>query len=190
MSTRKLKIDHSRSAADLPAFAAAIGATGWLILQTYPELIFRAWSPGDPIPELGSEFAGRVFGPDAEVRWIREAGHFEMWRYSESADGQEFDVTPRNYYGLGYWEQNRFWEPVLPKPIEYPMPPGFTPQPEDRPLFQVLEYRRRPPSAWPTDIEQLEDLLNQPALAAYRITGFTFGQDAPATRLQEEPDVA
>jgi hypothetical protein len=174
---RKLKIDFSRSPDDIPTFATTIGEQGWLILQTYPKLVFRPWRPGDPIPELGSEFAGRLFGPSAETRWFRDPTGFHLWRYQESADGTEYDAIERYYYGLGEWQRGRFWEPILPQPLDYPILHGVSPAEGDRPRFHIVEYLHRPPTVWPKDPDQLENLLNQPYLAAYRIYHFDVGSD-------------
>ena len=178
MTETRLQIDPSTDEADLAAWAPSVGATGWVIVQSYPKLLLQAWSAPDPLPTLPHAFAGRVFGTDAEIRWTRDRGQFRLWRYWENPSAEELvDVEERRYYCWGEWRNNRFWEPKLLEPLHYPGPLNRTLQDSDRPFFTVREFYRKAPSSWPTGIDEIEALLNRPHLAAYRLTGLDFAQD-------------
>ena len=176
-----LRVTPSSNPADVPAFAARVGTPAWVILESYPKLLFKNWAPGEPLPVLGEEFAGRIFGGGAEVRWTREGDRFALW-VLEEVDGpaaggnvRRFDAEDRAYYALGYWENGRFWEATLPGDrVEYP---AIAADKDDRPRFKVVEYYRVAPATWPGELGAIEDELNRPSLAAYRLAGFDAGKD-------------
>ena len=89
--------------------------------------------------------------------------------------GAVFEIRERNYYALGYWDKNRYWEPKLPQGLDlYPLGEG---KKDHRPRFRVREYYHTTPTEWPADMDEFEDLVNQPSLVAYRLAGFDAGKD-------------
>jgi len=175
----RLTIYHSSDEAQIAVLAGTIGASGWIILESFAQQVtFRAYVPGSPLPALGEEFSGRIFGPDAEVRWLRDSSGFQLWHLTSGQDGDAYETKKQNYYGLGYLKNGQFFESSLPAPIAYPVPPDCALKDEDRPYFVALEYYRQAPSVWPEDPAAVQALLNQPRLAAYRLIEFQFGQES------------
>jgi hypothetical protein len=174
-SVKRLRIQSVGDDSAIANLAPSIGESGWIILESYASLIFKAWSRFEPLPPLGGEFAGRIFGPDAEIRWYRDPSGFQGWHYSETQQGDAFRAVRRMYYCQGYWANGRFWEPSLPQAIPYPCSAANE---KDRPRFHAVEYYRLPPETWPEDPDEVEVLLNQPLLAAYRLFSFDAGKDS------------
>jgi hypothetical protein len=177
MRKARLEIEHFGDEAKIRELAAGIGAPGWMVTESYPKLTFAAWRPGEPFPALGEEFAGCLFGPEAELRWTRDGSGFHLWRYRESAEGKRYLASKSRYYCAGFWRDGRFWESSLPREIEYPVPAGTVPEDQDRPYVTAVEYWTDRPDAWPNKVQDVEEILNQPRLAAYRLTGLSFGKD-------------
>ena len=174
-----ITIHHDTDEAQIALLAGTIGSSGWIILESYSQkVVFETYVPGSPLPTLGEEFAGRIFGPDAEVRWLRDSSGFHLWHLAAAENGDAYEMKQRNYYALGYWKNGHFFESSLPAPIAYPVPPDPKLHDEDRPYFVALEYYRQPPSVWPGDPAAVQALLNQPRLVAYRLIAFQFGQES------------
>lgn len=179
MKTVWLRVTHSQAAGDLPAFAAQVTGPAWIIHETYPAVTFEKWAPGDPLPDVTGGFAGRIFGERAEVRWTREAGRISLWlveQFGEKVDGADaYDALERHYYGLGYWRDGKFWEPVLPeRGVNYPLQDV---RDDDRPRFAVVEYYRKLTEFQGVTPEDVEERLNQPGMAEWRLAGFDSGKD-------------
>jgi hypothetical protein len=179
MTRGYLRTTISHDPTHVAMWAEKIGPQGWIILESYPAITFKLWRPGEALPELGAEFAGRIFGDRGELRWTREGSTFDLWLFEDAeAAGEEgalFDIEERYYYAVGYWREGRFWESSLPSDrVEYPI--GNS-KDDDRPRFKVFEYYRTIPTEWPDDPDRIEDMINQPSLAAYRLAGFDAGKD-------------
>lgn len=176
MKPGHLRTTISHDSSDIARYLPQIGPQGWVILETYPSITFRRWALGEAFPELGSEFAGRIFGPGGELRWLREGDHFDLWFLEDGAGGgTDVQVEERYYYGVGYGSNQRYWEPKLPLDrLKYPLD---TVEDGARPRFLVREYYRTIPTEWPTDLDAFEDLVNQPLLFAYRFVAFDAGKD-------------
>lgn len=179
MNQGYLRTTFSNDPRDLPAFSERIGTDGWIILQSYPAVTFTRWQSGVALPDVGAEFAGRIFGERGELRWTRDGSKFDMWLLEDAAAAEQgntlFGVEERYYYALGYWSLGRYWEPKLRSGLaKYPLDDG---KDGDRPRFKVFEYYRTFPAEWPAGLDAFEDLVNQPALAAYRLVGFDAGKD-------------
>jgi hypothetical protein len=169
----------SHEPGDVVNWVQRIGTQGWIILESYPVLTFRCWRAGEPLPPMGTEFAGRIFGERGELRWTRDGSSFDLWLLEDVAAAEDgaarFEVETRYYYALGYWSKQRYWEPKLASEgVQYPIGDG---QDGDRPRFRVREYYRSVPAEWPSDLDAFENLVNQPSLAAYRLVGFDAGKD-------------
>lgn len=175
-----LQIDHRHDEALLQQWAPAIGPSGWVMLESYAELVFREWLPGSPIPDHPDVFAGRLFGPHAEIRWTRENGVFNIWRMSDTTDehaaGTPVTAQPRSYYGWAWVEKDgRLLDPRLHRTPQYPLPAAGL-RKNDRARFTVVEYYKEAPDRSPANLEEAEQWLNDPRFLAYRLQSFDFHQ--------------
>lgn len=145
--------------------AAGLGESSRVILECYTGIVFKRWQG----QTLGQEFAGRIFSPSGEVRWRREGDVVQGWFFHETGPGlsDEYEVIDRKYFAWGEWEGSICWEPRLSRPVEYPVMAD-----RGRLCFSVREYLAPRPTVWPERLEDLEEALNRPRLAAYRLTGF------------------
>ena len=180
MTQQHLRITTSKVPDDIAKLADRTGTNCWIILESYPSLTFKEWRPGEPLHDLGDEFAGRIFGELGELRWTRDGHDFDLWLFEDTAQADDlttlFQVKESFYYGLGYWKNNCFSESTLTlSKVDYPPCSGV--KDGDRPRFKVLEYFRTTPAKWPTNVDEFEKLINQPSLAAYRLVAFDAGRD-------------
>ena len=179
MATR-LQVDYSTDPAILQQWASSIGPSGWIMLESYTGLEFQEWKTGSPIPHESDIFAGRLFGPDAEIRWTCEAGVFELWRIRDGAEGETV-VTAKHrfYYGWAWFEEKlekgKLWDPRLHRTPAYPLPAAPL-RDNDRARFRVVEYYAEAPDRAPVSIEEAEKWLNAPRFIAYRLQSFDFHQ--------------
>jgi hypothetical protein len=164
MSTAWIEIVPLAAETAVLESAARLGES-WVILESYTGIVFERWQG----QTLGAEFAGRIFSPSGEVRWRREGDVLQGWFFHETLPGQsdEYEVKNRKYFAWGEWEGSACWEPRLTRPVEYPVHPD-----RGRLCFSVREYLAPRPAVWPPGADALEEALNRPRLAAYRLIGF------------------
>jgi hypothetical protein len=139
---------------------------GWIIVQTFEKIRFDAWSGGE-IPELNASIAGRIFTAAAELRWVQDGDAWEAWRIEESP-GSTYMRHERTYFLWGTWKDGEFAELRIPAKLSYPIAASGE---HERPFIRVVEYSRNKPSSWPSKPEEIEALLNAPAIAAHRFKG-------------------
>ena len=179
----RLKVDYSTEEARLNDWLPSIGPGGWCILERYTGLSFETWKPGSPLGDDPKVFAGRLFGPNAELRWTRENGAFELWKIHEAPDGPiDVSATERSYYGWAYFEagdakkkhvKRGLWDPRLHHTPIYP-PKATALLQNDRPRFTVVEYHTELLNLVPETIGQAEQWLNAPRFIAYRLKSFDY----------------
>jgi hypothetical protein len=156
-----LKIDPIRKN-DFDAEARAI-ASGWVIVQTFEKIRFEQWS-GGVVPELDVSIAGRIFTENTELRWVRDGNAWHAWRIEE-VRGFTYTRKQRKYFLWGIWKDGEFAELRIPAKLEYPIPASTD---GERPYIVVAEYSNKKPDTWPSNTEEIEALLNAPAIAAHR----------------------
>src|SRR5258705_293004 len=129
---------------------------------------FTAWN--GVLRNFDRTFAGRIFGPDGEVRWVREVDHYHVWWLAEEASGSPaVRKIERRYYLWSYWANGRWAEDRIPRVLSYPVPATSE---KDREFILVAEYLqelRVPPDTPETSdhdaqLAAWEDLLNQPRI--------------------------
>jgi hypothetical protein len=159
-------------------WASEAGSPAYMALQSFigtPEVQTYA----DGLPALETVFAGRIFGPDAEIRWLRDGGFLRVWRLSETGDPHDLTAacerSERNYYLHGIWDGAAFSDPRLPRSLQYPL--DRTPDLHDRAFITAAEYRPALPEALPDTPEAWETLLNQPETVASRLLSLDCGQE-------------
>ena len=164
--------------------AAASGEPAWTVLQSFPKILFVRW-PSE-IPDFGQIFNGRIFGGQAEVRWIREGSEWRIWSIREAETGSEpYRRQSRRYYLWGVAKDGKFSEDRIPGVPDYPV--LQRPKDEDRAFIEVMEYAR----LWtdvttPEDLEELEKHLNQPRVAAHRFYNLSCGRDPEPKKDKDE----
>lgn len=138
----------------------------------------EGWQP-DP-----TAFEGRIFGHDAEMRWVRgESGRLKVWCLREGGgDGRRVLRLDRRYYliGKGTTEPSEFYESRYPNPFTYPVAQGHSrdPQPaRDRAFVLVAEYRRLEPSWTTVGPDRLDEELDGPFLLDHRFVVVGAGMD-------------
>lgn len=142
-----------------------LGGDGWYILQSYTGNTFEKWTPSTEI-KLGDEYAGTIFGPNAELRWTRDNGAVSLVVIEDFPSDTHLLVT-RDYLAWGEWENNRFWQPEIDKVIKYPLDGPF--KEHARVAFTVHEFYKRKPNTLPSEVNALTDKLNEPLFEAYRL---------------------
>lgn len=107
----------------------------WMILEAVDEVVFN---PFEQAIDVGSVDAGRVFGPDCEVRWQRDGDLFHtllvgslaqpspvLSAHQQDLSAPEFDRIEREYFLWGEWSRNipEWVEAAIPHIFNYPPPP-------------------------------------------------------------------
>lgn len=159
------------------AEAATTGSPAYLISQAFEKIRFENWTGQLPNGDFAGTFSGRIFGPEAEVRWVREGSGFRLWKIEESSPGIACHKWGWRYYLWGYWKNDRFAEERIPVEPKYPLPHSCHPKDMDRAYIQVAEYAPVEPENWPGEIGKIEDNLNQPALLAHRFVSLGCGRN-------------
>jgi len=174
------EVSLSAAAARVTALAKDVGSPAWIVAQSFTDLAFKAWTGEFPTP-FDQVFSGRIFGPQAEVRWVQENGEVSLWKLSEQESGKPFRREDRRYYLWGWWREDEkaFKESVVPDLPPYPLT-GKPPKQQDRPYIQVAEYLPPPPGPECDTEEELMGALNQPRLAAHRFVAYDFDRDQDA----------
>ncbi len=151
-----------------------IGEPAYAILQAFEKIEFVPWT-GAELPEFEKPFEGRIFGPEAEVRWVRDRGEWAIWRVGEAPDGVGCLSRSTPYYCWGEWHNGRFWEPRLRKEVEYPLPAACKPTDRQRARITVIEYFPAKPETWPDKPDAIAVLLNAPRMLASRFASLSVG---------------
>ena len=154
---------------------AECGKPAWALVQSFPRISFAAWDGA--LPDFGQVFSGRIFGPQAEVRWTREGSDWRIWRVRETETGPAaYRRRSCRYYLWGIAKGGEFTDDRIPGVPAYPM--RTAPRDGDRAFVEVIEYAR----IW-TDAanpHELEEQLNQPRLTAHRFLRLDSGHDPAA----------
>lgn len=173
--------------------ATECGSPCYLLAQSFEEISFLPWI-GQADPALASTFSGRIFGPQAEVRWIKEGDdRFRLWLIKEVEEsgischedeesGTSFHKELRRYYLWGEYKKGQYKDSHIYRgqPLPYPLPPKDSPKDGDRAFLEVALYYPKEPDAWPDvpdDIDRIEQLLNQPRIAHHRFIYLDVGRD-------------
>jgi hypothetical protein len=121
-------------------------------------------------------FLGRIFGPDSEVRWLRDGTHWSIWHTRESDHGEPAESETRDYFLWGVYskEKGQFAEDRIPNMRDYLK---HVPQPasdQDRAYIQIVEYSKaHSPVSAP---KELMEQLNEPRLFAHRFVKVLSGR--------------
>ncbi len=157
--------------------AQQCGSPAWSVAQSFekaPQV--EAWS-GEHGPE-NTSFQGRIFGPKAEVRWMREGAVWEVWHVAEQP-GREYVrlPNPHRYYLWGIAKRGMFSEDRIPGVKQYPL--ASPPVDDDRAYIEVVEYWRNTPMdelVEPDALSLLMEELNQSYAYTHRFAGFGCGE--------------
>lgn len=136
---------------------------------------------------LDMTIGGRIFGPNAELRWSMRGAEFDVWSIRET-DQDDENSGPLNghmvvYYCLGQWnpDKDRYVEGNLSVELEYPQKGTIK---GDRLRVEVMEYLAEPEyfSANATDddsteeaLREITNALNLPRVVAARFCGVDVG---------------
>jgi len=167
----------AEAAAFIQDCAKAVGGSGWIIVQSFVAIRFKVWTPGSSFPlDFGTIYNGRIFGANAEVRWVRDGDHVTVWRLRE-VPGTDFERQFAKYYLWGRYntKDKRFSEDTVRGLLDYPTLPRIAD--DDRPYVEVFEYTDAEPKAVMSTAGELMDLLNRPRVAAHRFVRFGCGKD-------------
>lgn len=177
---------YAEAESDLLERAKEVGEPAFLIVQSFEHCLFTKFT--GTIPDLATSFSGRIFGPQAEVRWVREGDLCRYWLLWEGNGGRPALRREQRYYLWGIWDGKRFAELRIPdyQPLAYPL--DGNPAPQDRAYIRVYEYYPVPPNPWPSQAEEVEKLLNQPRLLAHRFVGLACGQEQRAKEEEDEDE--
>lgn len=159
----------------------AVGATAYLVIQSIDKARICQLSSDDPLgaENFDSTFAGRVFGPNAELRWALHGTELDVWFIQEARS----DDTTRSgpyyreevcYYCLGLWKQKegKYLEGHIPGDLDYPLVGNAE---DDRFYLAVYEYLPAP-TLGETDLNKLMNALNRPRVVATRFHGVGVGR--------------
>ena len=163
-----LAADAVRAEAFVQSKLAALGRPAIQLVQTIAQLTFDVAGPG---PWVKGSASGRLFGPDAEVRWTQDGSAYRLWFLTEipaTPDAPPLPpITPKRYYLLGRVQQPNgdFRETHLPQSLDsyYEfLHPGAPTLANQRPYIGVVEYFAPAPA--PTcSRTDFEAALNQPS---------------------------
>lgn len=174
--------EYAEAEAHVRKWAQKVGQPAYLMSQSFPECRFVAYD--GQIPNFAATFAGRIFGPEAEVRWVREGERARVWLTQESeTEGTACIQTVERFYLWGDWnkdenqEEYRFREPRIPdhQKLTYPLSDELNINLHDRAYIEVYQYTPVAPESWPNDAMKVMDLLNQPRLLAHRFVRLAVG---------------
>ncbi len=142
----------------------------WVISQSLAEDIVFVEFTGEMPANFTRSIAGRVFSEKGELRWLREGGKCRMWLIEECAGGTRYRRREERYYlwGIrtadGTFTENRTGDRLF----RYPLPKGVVITVDERAYIEVAEYLAAAPEKWPSEVGELERLLNQPEIVAHR----------------------
>lgn len=159
------------------------GTPQYLVNQTIQEPIFSELQPNALDIDPRTSFAGRIFGPDAEIRWAIHGSEFDVWSIRDSQtdtpdnDGPYYREST-HYYCLGRWarskgEYGEYIEGHISVPLKYPVVGSNE---DDRFRVNVYEYLPAPIQAQ-QDLKSIVTALNRPRVIAARFYGVTVGKD-------------
>jgi len=153
-------------------WAQNCGSPAWTILQSFESFQLIEWRAN--LPAFAKIFSGRIFGADAEVRWVRESDTWTIWLVQEASDGVVCQADRRRYYLWGIYSspERRFSEDRIPGVPQYPI--GQTPKDQDRAFVEVVEYA--PAGSGNATLDSLNRELNQPRLIAHRFASLGCGR--------------
>jgi len=182
---------------------ARLGEPAYQVIQSIQECELKSLEAGAGL-EVGASFAGRLFGPEAEIRWVQDGtARYLLWCLSEKPLEEaaalpcrvEAQITthqpgdekwvekPVRHYLLGVYEEksNEFRERNLSPRRDYSFVKNA--KDRDRVYLEVIEYLAGEPDCQAKREEFLER-LNQPRVIAHRLTGVSWGQE-PLPREEE-----
>jgi hypothetical protein len=166
---------HTEAArARVEALAQGAGQPAYVVVQSFEKIRFEKWSGVWPVA-FDLVFAGRIFGPDAEIRWIREGDSCTIWKIHEAAGGETYEreLEARRYYLWGVSKAGKFAEERVAGQLDYPVAAAAD---GDRAYIEVFEYYHAKPEAWP-DPKSAEQALNRPRMSAHRLAAVDRGRD-------------
>ena len=151
------------------------------LMQSFPMLEFKTCDKNHVSTAIlrREVFSGRMFAPEAEIRWWREGEEVNAWFLSEQkpAAGEYEELAcqaeKRNFYLLGFWQSARsgFSEPRLRRVLSYPVNHA---KEMDRAYVEVHEYRPAKP-AMDASMTDFMDCLNRPRVLAHRLLAVKTG---------------
>jgi len=159
----------------------SVGATVYLASQSIDKARFCQLPSGDLLgaENFDSTFAGRVFGPNAELRWALHGSEVDVWSIREAGANETTQLGPYYreevcYYCLGLWkqEEGKYLEGHIPGELKYPLDGNAE---DDRFYVAVYEYLPAP-ALGETDLNKLMNALNRPRVVATRFHGVGVGR--------------
>ena len=173
LARQKETLPTETARARVEALAQSAGQTAYVVVQSFEKIRFEKWAGVWPIA-FDLVFAGRIFGPDAEIRWIREGDSCMIWKIHEAAGGETYEreLKARRYYLWGVSKAGRFAEERVAGQLDYPVAAAAD---GDRAYIGVFEYYHAKPEAWVDPksaedaLESAEQALNRPRMAAHRL---------------------
>jgi hypothetical protein len=168
---------------------SSVGDPAFLVDQKIENAVFEGIPPDGSIGSFQSETttAGRIFGPNAELRWAMRDADFDVWTIQEKTLGNGTDplrAHKSRYYCLGRWKPDKL------KYVEGYLSVAGYPRPGaaggDRLYVEVMEYHAEPvyhaPPPAGADAEAVRRVLkeiacelNKPRIVAARFCGVGVG---------------
>ncbi len=174
-----------------------LGGDAFEILQSVGECKADRLAEGGRA-EVGETFAGRIFGPNAEIRWVRVGSGYLLWWLSEDSQARrpgdgaasmeevncDKPARATRHYLVGYWDDGlgQFREGNIPGEITYSKIIAGNPKKGDRVYVDVVEYFVGEPETGLSfsseeEIRKFEIELNKPRVIAHRCIGIGCDRD-------------
>lgn len=172
------------------------GEPAFCVNQTISMADFIRLEPGSILQiDASTTHAGRIFGPNAELRWALRGREFDVWVIRETPEGSH-DLGPLShrevrYYCLGKWKPGgepgtgEFKEGYLSVVPKYP---SVSAREDDRVYVNVVEYFPAPiyfaaqenKTSANERILEMVAVLNLPRVIGSRFCGVDAGRTSDA----------